>query len=48
MIKRKNLTMFLEVKQTTPVSELKKMIQGILKVSERFPIISFKMLASEE
>ena len=31
MVRRKNTTVFLDVKETTQVLELKKMIKGILK-----------------
>nr|CAG4641368.1 EOG090X0JP1 [Eulimnadia texana] len=33
MIRRKKTTIFTDAKETTPVLELKKIIQGILKVS---------------
>lgn len=32
MIRRKKTTIFTDAKETTPVYELKKMIEGILKV----------------
>ena len=31
MIQRRKLTIFLDAKESTPVIELKKMIQGIIK-----------------
>ena len=32
MVRRKNTTMFLDAKESTPVLELKKILKGILKV----------------
>lgn len=42
MVRRKKTTIFLDAKENTPVSELKKMISGILKVDPVDQLLYYK------
>ena len=42
MVKRQKLTMFLDAKETTPVAEVKKMLEGITKKAPEDQKLFFK------